>query len=147
MGRMTLIVALGAMLALACGQGPAETKYDVTTLVLPEGRPEAGRDAFLKLGCMSCHSVAWDEGLPAPVAAVSGPELGTNVGQIDPGRIATSIVAPSHQVAEKYRGIVQGGGSPMSDYTGVMTIRQLADIVAYLQRQGLETQARTGSGG
>ena len=32
----------------------------------------------------------------------------------------------------------------MSDYTSTMTVRQLSDIVAYLERQGLETQAKTG---
>jgi hypothetical protein len=78
------------------------------------------------------------------VSAFPGPELGLDVAKLGPGGLATSVVAPSHQIAEKYRSPTASNISPMRDYSGVMTIRQLADIVAYLERQGLETQARTG---
>ena len=33
----------------------------------------------------------------------------------------------------------------MANFNSVMTIKQLSDIVAFLERQGLETQARGGS--
>ena len=140
-----LLLASGAMLCLACAPSAVETPdYRATMLMLPEGQPEAGREAFVSLGCTSCHTVAWDEDLPAPVPPSPGPELGLDVAKLGPGGLATSVVAPSHRIADRYRSPTGGDISRMTDYSGVMTVRQLADIVAYLERQGLETQAKTG---
>ena len=145
MPRKLLLLTAGAMLCVACAPSTVETPdYRTTMLALPVGQPEAGRDAFVSLGCHSCHAVAWDEELPAPVSAAPGPELGLDLGKLGPGGLATSIVVPSHDIAEKYRSPIGGDVSRMTDYSGVMTIRQLADIVAFLERQGLETQAATG---
>jgi len=144
MQRTLLLVALAGSLALACAQAPDSADYQATMLMLPEGEPDAGREAFVSLGCATCHSVAWADDLPAPLSATPGPELGLDVLQAGPGRIATSIVAPSHRVADKYRAMTEGEVSPMRDNNSVMTIRQLSDIVAFLQRQGLETRSRTG---
>ncbi len=143
--RNVLLLSLGAVLCLACAPSTVETPdYEATMLMLPEGQPEAGRTAFVSLGCTSCHAVAWDNELPAPTSPSPGPELGLDVAKLGPGGLATSVVAPSHKIAEKYRSPDGGESSRMADYSGVMTIRQLADIVAYLERQGLETQARSG---
>jgi mono/diheme cytochrome c family protein len=112
--------------------------------MLPEGDPEAGRTAFMSLGCTSCHTVAWDRDLPAPTSPTKAPELGLDSAHPGPGGLATSIIAPSHEVPEEYRVEPSGKVSPMPNYTSTMTIRQLADIVAYLQRQGLKTQTQYG---
>ena len=140
-----LLIALGTMLALACTQGSVETDHQVTMLMLPDGDPEAGREAFISLGCAACHAVAWADDLPAPVSAVVGPELGLDVPHGGPGRLATSIVAPSHRVSTKYAVKTESGASasPMTNFNSVMTIQQLSDIVAFLQRKGLETQSKT----
>jgi len=143
MQRVILLVTLGTLSMLACAQYESDD-YQATMLLLPEGEPDAGRTAFLSLGCASCHTVAWDPDLPAPVSATPGPQLGLDVDKIGPGGLATSIVAPSHKVAEEYRRQAGSARSPMTDYTRTMTIRQLADLVAYLQRQGLETKAKGG---
>ena len=144
MRRTMLLIAMGTLLTMACAPSTVETgEYKATTVMLPDGKPEAGREAFVTLGCATCHTVAWDAELPAPVHPNPGPELGLDPTQLGPGGLATSIVAPSHKVAAKYQR-PDGGGSPMTDYTGLMTVRQLSDIVAYLERQGLETKARTG---
>lgn len=146
MQRTLVLAVLVGLLALACAQQGAAPPddYEVTMLMLPQGQPEAGRDTFVALGCAGCHTVAWDSELPAPASAELGPELGVDGANSGPGGLATSIVAPSHRVSEKYQARTQGDVSPMTDYTGTLTIRQLADIVAYLKRQGAETQARTG---
>ena len=138
------LVMISALLALACTPGPVETDYKATMLMLPEGQPDAGRDAFLSLGCAGCHTVAWDEELPDSRAASLGPELGLDATKLGPGGLATSIIAPSHNVSTKYQEMTGSGASPMRDYSREMTIRQLADVVAYLERQGMETQAKTG---
>jgi hypothetical protein len=143
--RKVLLVASGAMMCLACAPSTVETPdYTATMLLLPEGKPEAGGEAFVSLGCTACHTVAWDDDLPAPVSASPGPELGLDVAKLGPGGLATSVVAPSHKIAERYRSPTDSKLSPMTDYSAIMTVRQLADIVAYLERQGLETKARTG---
>ena len=41
------LVVISALLALGCTQSPVETEYRTTMLMLPEGQPAAGRDAFL----------------------------------------------------------------------------------------------------
>jgi len=143
--NLLLLLASGILLCLACTPSTVETPdYAATMLMLPEGQPEAGREAFISLGCAACHAVAWDRELPAPASTVPAPELGLDVAKLGPGGLATSVVAPSHQVAERYRTPTGGKRSPMTDYSGIMTVRQLADIVAYLERQGLETRAKTG---
>ena len=145
MRRDVLILVSGAVLCLACTPSAVETPdYKATMLMLPEGQPDAGREAFISLGCARCHSVAWDAELPAPDPEYPGPELGLDVAKLGPGSLATSVVAPSHKVAEEYRPPGGRKTSRMVDYSGIMTVRQLADIVAYLERQGLETQAKTG---
>jgi mono/diheme cytochrome c family protein len=138
------LVMISALLALACTPSAVDTEYKTTMLMLPEGEPEAGRDAFMSLGCAGCHTVAWDEELPSSAAASLGPELGLDVEKLGPGGLATSVIAPSHKVSAKYQEMTGSGASPMRDYSREMTIRQLADIVAYLERQGLKTQAKTG---
>jgi len=146
MQRTILLVILVLVLCSACAQGTGETgNYTATMLLLPEGEPEPGRTAFISLGCVGCHTVAWDSDLPVATSDSRGPELGLDIAKLGPGGLATSIVAPSHKVAEDYRRDDGADGSPMRDFNSTMTIRQLADIVAYLKRQGLETQARTGT--
>jgi mono/diheme cytochrome c family protein len=143
---VSVMMALLAFLAPACGPGSGpseEPAYELAVLLLPEGEPEAGKEAFRALGCIACHAVAWEEDLPAPTSATPGPELGVDPIQLGPGGVAASITAPSHKVPAPYQ---REGGSPMPDYTQIMTVRQLADIVTFLKRQGLETQAKSGGG-
>jgi len=110
--------------------------YEMISLVLPEGQPVAGRQAFTQLGCSACHAVSWETDWPEPAAAVRGPDLGRALTVGTAGAVASSIIAPSHVVPSKYRKPERGGKSPMADYTGTMTVRQWIDIVAYLRSQG-----------
>ena len=103
------LVVIRVLLALACTPSPVGTDYKATMLMLPEGEPEAGRDAFVSLGCAGCHTVAWDEELPDSRAASLGPELGLDVATLGPGGLATSIVAPSHSVSPKYQEMTGSG--------------------------------------
>ena len=148
-GPWTLMAPLTllALLSTACGpdaRPPDNPGYEVAVLMLPEGDAGAGREAFLRLGCVACHAVAWDDDLPAPTSPNPGPELGVHPVQPGPGGVAASITAPSHKVPPMYQ--TANGGSPMPDYTQLLTVRQLADLITYLRRQGLETQARTAAG-
>jgi len=103
---------------------------------LQEGDVEAGQAAFLELQCNACHEVRGLD-LPGPVADPPVPvALGGTVDyQPTDGRFVTSIINPSHKLAPGHprERIESGGISRMADYSDVMTVRQLVDLVAFLQ--------------
>src|SRR3989338_5288895 len=78
-------------------------------LFLPEGDPVAGRDAFVKLKCASCHWVANDTEFAGPVADKTGPLLGYRQAGYSVGWLANSIVTPSHTIAVGSNGLAEEG--------------------------------------
>jgi hypothetical protein len=125
------VVAAGLAVAATAPQAEPQTEMDVT-LCLPAGDPAAGRAAFLELSCTSCHAVVGEADFPAPVAHHAGPELAAATAGKTPGPIASSIVAPSHEIGPEVRKMMEGKLSPMGDFSDAMTVRQLIDLVAYL---------------
>ncbi len=131
-----LSAELTAICVLACITActpPTQTRGEV---VLPEGDAAKGEMHFVSLGCTSCHTVVGAE-LPEP--ALKGPVrvvLGTRTGRtLSYGQLVTSIVNPSHRLASRYREeeVSVAGQSLMAIYNDIMTVRQLTDIVAFLQ--------------
>jgi len=126
-----------ALLSSAAWSG--ETQYDVVaTIVLPKGDASAGRQAFQDLKCHACHRVAGLSGLPAPIAEVRGPDLDATLRQRDPSELAEAIITPSHSVSVRSSPAVRDRlaremSSPMGDFSRVLTVRQLADLLAYLR--------------
>jgi hypothetical protein len=104
---------------------------------LPAGDPAAGRDAFVALQCHACHEVKSDPSVPMLTAVDPGPVLGPpTLGLFSQGELVSAIVVPTHSVMD-YGGKPPGGElSRMGDFTEVMTVRQLVDIVSYLQQIG-----------
>jgi hypothetical protein len=106
--------------------------------VLPEGSPENGRNAFVSLGCTTCHTVR-DLDLPTP--AVKGPVtvvLGGAVSRVKTyDELLSSVVNPSHRLARRYPkdAVSRDDQSLMTVYNDVMTVTQLIDIVAFLQSE------------
>ena len=139
---MRKLTFVGCLLLLVTACPPGDVDYEVTTLILPEGHPEAGREAFIDLGCASCHTVEWEADLPDPATSVPAPELGRTLGLQTSGGVATSILVPSHHIPARVREKLEGDLSPMGDFTDAMTVRQLVDVVAYLRTQGSRTVAR-----
>ncbi|MGD8396021.1 MAG: c-type cytochrome [Candidatus Eiseniibacteriota bacterium] len=131
-----LLIGLAAASLLTCATGPGRETYEVATVTWPHGDPVAGREAFVELGCTSCHAVSWESELPAPVAAVDAPALGRALATQPMGSVATSIVLPSHWVTPQVRHTDEDGLSPMGDFTRAMTVRQLIDVVAYVRSGG-----------
>jgi len=107
-------------------------------LRLPDGDVQRGKAAFLGLKCNTCHTVAGTE-IPPPskdYAYVRVVALGGEVRRVKTyGALVTSIINPSHSLAPGYPKelITKGNESAMANFNDTMTVRQLIDLVAFLQ--------------
>lgn len=132
---VTLIVLVGT--AANYGQTAAVFPYDTVTLTLPKGEAPAGRQAFVDLKCYLCHRVEGERGFPAPVSAAQGPDLDATLRRRPASEIAAAIIVPSHSVSVRTNPAVQKtletrSLSPMGDFSRALSVRQLADLLAYL---------------
>lgn len=124
------VVPLFAVLALACGTG----RKGSAGFHMPDGDPVKGRQVFVEHRCHSCHEVA-GVALDRPVAQPPVPvKLG---GQVytppTDGVLATAILHPSYRLAGPHEAVVSGRLSRMGDFTDTMTLREMIDLVAFLQ--------------
>lgn len=131
-GRFAVLMAAG-LLAASCAYQP-DFAFPVD-----EGDVAAGRQAFIDHQCHQCHSVAGIS-LP-PLAGASNVmlELGGESSAVRTyAGLMTSIINPNHDISEAYRQrlLLRGEvplNSPMpTPQIDNMTIRQLIDIVAFL---------------
>lgn len=133
MTRWLVMVAVVLLLILTLGCGSRRSSYGFH---LPSGDPEAGRLAFAQLECASCHRV---DGIDMPaggVATITPVVLGGPVAVLPTaGELTTDIINPSEEFAVGYRPTQVGvaGHSRMPDYSHRMTVRQMADLVAFLE--------------
>lgn len=129
-----LILMASIVLLVGCGSGNPRA---ASGFRLPDGTPDAGRLAFEQLRCTTCHH-AFDpsaQATPTPAGKVS---LGGPVTRVKTyGELVTSVINPSHRIAPGTDPAVvaPAGRSVMEDarLNDVMTVRQLIDLVAYLQ--------------
>jgi len=127
-----LLVAVLAAAGAACGSG----RHSASAFHLPpDGDVKRGETAFVDLGCASCHEVSGGD-LPKPTVRPSVPVvLGGPVDtRLSDAYLATSIIYPSYELAPYPKDQISSGGeSRMPHNFDRMTVRQLADIVAFLQ--------------
>jgi cytochrome c2 len=97
---------------------------------LAAGDPIVGRQVFTDLKCNTCHRVSGNE---LNGATIMAPELGSMVAGQSADAIASSIIAPSHSVSAKGGLWRYEKPAEMPDYSKVMTVRQLMDLVAYMR--------------
>jgi len=136
---MKTVVVLAAV-ALGVALGAAQTvtaPYEVVTVTLPAGNAKAGRQAFQDLKCYLCHQKAGETQLPTPVGTARGPNLDDTLRRQSPSEVAAAIVAPSHSMSVRTPkalrpGLANESVSPMGDFSATLTVRQLADLLAYL---------------
>lgn len=101
---------------------------------LPPGDAAAGRQVFVAMECFACHE-ARGEDFPhdSKTPRGAGPAL-TGMGSHHPATyFAESILSPNRViiVGAGYTGT--DGLSTMPSYAETMTVKQLVDVVAYLQ--------------
>ncbi len=131
-GKRTCLVALAAILSVACAQG----RKSAAGFHLPDGDPARGEAAFVALRCNDCHRVAGVH-LPRPVADPPVPVvLGGETERVRAdGELVTAIVFPSYALTRGFRhaAVANGRLSRMGDFSESMSVRDLTDIVAFLQ--------------
>lgn len=99
---------------------------------VPAGSIDAGRRAFVDLGCHSCHRVAGESFAAEGSQTGIGPDL-TGMGSHHPAEyFAESILNPDAVLVDGPGYIGPDGVSVMPSYPD-LTLRQLADLVAYLR--------------
>ncbi len=133
MKRFSTLALLGVVIGLLGGSD--RDRMSERGFSLPEGNPMAGRETFLYMQCNQCHTVT-DETLPTVPGSEPFVELGGPVTRVKTyGELVTSIINPSHKLAEGYaKDVVSVDGvSKMYVYNGYMTIQELIDLVAFLQ--------------
>jgi mono/diheme cytochrome c family protein len=132
------IVLCLAPAAVGAQSAPQAAPYQlVDTIVLPTGEARAGRQAFQDLKCHVCHGVAGEPEF-TPIAELQGPLLNRTLQLQSAADIAAAIIAPSHSLSVRTSEAVKAqmwrqGMSPMGDFSRVLTVRQLADLLAYLR--------------
>lgn len=132
----TCVATVAVLLGMAgCDTG----RHSATGFRLPSsGEIERGKSAFLAFECNKCHSVS-GLNLPKPTVVPPVPVVlgGETTSVLTDGYLVTSIVNPSHVITGYGASGVRdmNGKSRMPDYTETMTVRQLTDIVAFLQSQ------------
>jgi hypothetical protein len=102
---------------------------------LPEGDPEAGKQAFLYMQCNQCHTIAGVDIPPVPDYTPFVELGGTKTRVTTYGELVTAIINPSHKLAEGYGDelVAEDGESKMYVYNRYMTVQELIDLVMFLQ--------------
>jgi hypothetical protein len=108
----------------------------------PEGNVDSGKEVFSKLQCWGCHEVVGEE-YPDPTAITpTFVSLGSPDRELSQAYLIESIIAPSHQFATPKPpegqvagedNVRMGARSKMTDYSESLTIKELWDLVAYLE--------------
>ena len=103
---------------------------------LPAGDTAEGRKVFATMECFACHEVKGEMFPAAPKSGRgSGPDL-TGMGSHHPAEyFAESIVNPNRVIVDGPGYTGADGLSKMPSYGDTMTIKQLADVVAYLKSE------------
>lgn len=132
--KIALVFATFVLASTGCAPAPESARG----FRLPDGDPVLGRQVFLDLQCHACHTIPGADlpsiDLEAPVSVT----LGGPVTQVKTyGQLVTSIINPSHKLIKRYPidEISGGGQSLMPIMNEFMTVRQLIDLVAFLQDQ------------
>jgi hypothetical protein len=128
-------VIAASLLVLGLALGGCQARRSPSGFRLPPGDGAAGKAAFVELQCPTCHTVSGVTDLPAPAMNPPIALGGFSALPRTDGEVTTSIILPSAHFASGYPAshVQEGARSKMPDYASRVTVRQLADLVAFLQ--------------
>jgi hypothetical protein len=145
LARIYLLLTLVALsLLVLLGPGVAAEKTGAPKLPknwkfeLPSGDAEAGRAAVREMQCYGCHRFPGSDFPEARTSGGVGPDLGPAYSHLPREFLAESIIGTHKHIAgtlEQYRGLDKVS-SKMGDYSSIMSVRQLIDIVEFLKHSG-----------
>lgn len=119
--------------------GQVQVKEAKKTFTVPEGDYEDGRDVFVEMKCFSCHKIE-EETFPVLEEDEGGvgPDL-TGIGAIQTSTYLFESIANPTAINVAGEGFLDEEGlSIMPEFHDTITLRQLADVVAYLSSLGRE---------
>lgn len=131
--RFTVLVVIyiGALIGLS-GCNPEARGF-----VLPKGNAEAGKQAFQRIGCHQCHSIANEVDKDASGNAEIHFKLGGETTRVRTyGDLVTSIINPNHKISgyiKEEANLDEEGNTRMPSHNEVMTVQELIDLTTYLQ--------------
>lgn len=128
----TLLYALVGLLFVALVG--CSGRHSPSGFRLPPGDVTSGEKAFVDLQCATCHTLPGSD-MPAPTSATPIALGGRVMMPPTDGDLTTDIILPASHFASGYPAsqVQEGSKSKMPDYTEKITIKQLADLVAFLQ--------------
>ena len=134
---MKKLISLGTVVVIALSLGACDEDKMMSErgFRLPDGDANAGRDTFIYMQCNQCHTVKGEDLPPIP-GSEPYVELGGTVTHVRTyGELVTSIVNPSHKLADGYAKelVSEDGVSNMYVYNDYMTVQELTDLVRFLQ--------------
>jgi sulfur-oxidizing protein SoxX len=103
---------------------------------LPKGDPDAGKIVYTNMQCNSCHKLAGIDQLPETEDNKISVQLGGKVSvKKTYGQLVASVINPSHRIAHRFdpQNTDATGQSKMRNYNDVMTVKQLIDLVSFLE--------------
>ncbi len=124
-----ILLLCGGLLLSSCNE-------EGRGFALPAGDIEEGKSTYKRLSCNECHSISdieWQGGSDSLKIYLGG-EIST---QKSYGDLVTSIINPSHKIAQRYKQktATEEGLSKMKNYNEVMTVQELVDLVSFLQSE------------
>ncbi len=134
MANKTLALSFIALLFIATGC--TRTATSPAGFRLPDGDPANGRVVFVAMQCHQCHTIAGENFPEIPNADPPYVQLGGTVSRVKTyGELVSAIINPSHKLADGYAAeqVSDNGVSKMPVYNDYMTVRELTDLVVYLQ--------------
>jgi mono/diheme cytochrome c family protein len=147
MNRIIVLTILAILAVVSCSKDrkAGEVNHSETNVhgmtsdwkfTLPQGDPIEGRKLFVEAECYKCHEVKGEKfpGVAEGEKGV-GPELSEMAGMHPPEFFAESIINPNAVIdpkANELGYIGEDGKSKMPDYIGALTVKQVADLAAYI---------------
>ena len=129
--KRPLLLSLALLLTAGCERDMMSERG----FALPEGDPEAGKQAFLYMQCNQCHTISGVDVPPVPGYSQFVELGGTKTRVTTYGELVTAIINPSHKLADGYseEQVSEDGESMMYVYNRYMTVQELIDLVMFLQ--------------
>ena len=130
---LTWFITLALLGLAGCSSDPGSPRG----FSLPVGDPDAGRQAFIELRCHDCHTADRVEHVGGETSDMLFALGGASTRVTTYAELVTSIINPSHRISAQYpeSAATADGDSRMHIYNDIMTVRELIDIVAFLQPQ------------